>query len=145
MCTSTTPKTGRADVDPDDLASVAVVSLPLPTPAELPIQTDDAQRQFIVSSANPNLRVTGMMAAPGGQMGFVVGITPSFLRVTRYQGRVILADGYHRAHGFLRRGVTHVPAFINDAASFEDIGFSPGMLSQDALPRRSTAAAARLP
>jgi hypothetical protein len=42
-------------------------------------------------------------------------------------------DGYHRAHGFLRRGINVVPALVGDVGSFEELGLPPlGMLAQDA-------------
>jgi hypothetical protein len=52
--------------------------------------------------------------------------------VARYGERVILTDGYHRAHGFLRRGIARVPALVQDVQSFEALGLPAGMLSQDA-------------
>ena len=70
---------------------------------------------------------------PGGAVGFgfVVAVLPSFLQVARYQGRYLLRDGYHRALGFLKRGITTVPAFVRDFDTFDDLGFNPGMLPQD--------------
>lgn len=123
-----------AEVDPDDLASIAAISLPLTTPTEIPMVFDETQKAYILSSANPNLRVSGMFQTqtPNGPgLGFIVNVAPSFLRVTRYNGLPILTDGYHRAHGFLKRGITCVPALVQDVSSFEALGLPAGMLSQE--------------
>jgi len=123
-----------APADPDDLASVAAISLPTATPQELPVNFDAQQKAWIFASANPNLRITGagIGTGDGGPVvGFTVTITTSLVKVARYRGRYILTDGYHRALGFLRRGVRHVPALVGDVTSFEALGFPAGMLSQD--------------
>jgi hypothetical protein len=123
-----------APADPDDLASVAAISLPIATPQEFPVNFDPQQKAWILSSANPNLRITGagIGNSDGGPVvGFMVTITTSLVKVARYRGRYILTDGYHRAHGFLRRGIRHVPALVGDVTSFEALGLPAGMLSQD--------------
>jgi hypothetical protein len=123
-----------APADPDDVASVAAISLPIATPQELPINFDPQQKAWIFSSANPNLRITGAgigNSDAGPVVGFMVTITTSLVRVARYRGRYILTDGYHRAHGFLRRGIRRIPALVGDVASFEGLGLPAGMLSQD--------------
>jgi len=124
-----------ASVDPSDVTSIAAVSLPISVPTQLPFQFDQIQRAWVFSSANPNLRIVGagygvVNGAP--IFGFNVALAPSFIRVARYQSRYLLLDGYHRAHGFLRRGITHVPVFVRDTPSFEALGLPQGMLPQDA-------------
>src|SRR6266516_2707750 len=124
-----------AEVDPGDLRSLASVSLPVPSPAQLPAQFDNIHQAWVFTAANPNLRIAGHFGGPlpGGAVGFgfVVAVLPSFLQVARYQGRYLLRDGYHRALGFLKRGITTVPAFVRDFDTFDDLGFNPGMLPQD--------------
>jgi hypothetical protein len=47
--------------------------------------------------------------------------------VVRFQGRLVLRDGYRRSCGLLSRGITHVPAYIRDFDTTE--GLAPaGML-----------------
>src|SRR5690349_230880 len=45
------------EIDPGDLISVGAVTLPAPTQAELPAQLDELRNAWIVSAANPNLRI----------------------------------------------------------------------------------------
>lgn len=106
------------NVDPDDLLSIADVTLPPASKAQLPAQLDEHRNAWIITAANPNLRITGHF---GGELqpgtigfGFIVGIMPSFLQVARHHGRFVLRDGYHRAYGLLARGITHAPAFVRD-------------------------------
>jgi hypothetical protein len=50
------------EVDPDDLVSVAEVTLPPPSTAELPAQFDEQKKAWIVTVPNPNLQITGRWA-----------------------------------------------------------------------------------
>jgi hypothetical protein len=56
----------------------------------------------------------------------------SLLNVVRFQDRFLLRDGYHRAYGFLSRGITHVPAFMREMQTIEEV-MPPGMY----LPQHS--------
>ena len=123
-----------SSVDPDDLISVGEVTLPPPAQAELPAQLDEHRNAWIVSAANPNLRITGHFGGPLQPgvigFGFVVGITPSFVQVARHHGRFVLRDGYHRAYGLLARGVTRAPAFVRDFGVGE-LGTGVGLFGTD--------------
>lgn len=126
-----------AGVDAKDVSAIAAISLPISQPVQLPATFDQVQKAWVLTSANPNLRLTGVGQAltPNGAplFGFTVALLTSFVRVARYQRRYILVDGYHRAHGFLRRGINVVPAFVSDVPSFEALGLpTVGMLPQDA-------------
>lgn len=120
-----------------NLVSLATVSLSVSAPTALPVVFDPTKNAWIFSSANPNLRVLGRFngqAQPGQNVfGFVVGISASFLSVALYQNRYLLRDGYHRAFGFLSRGINRVPAFVREFASYEELALPAGMLSQDAF------------
>lgn len=122
-------------VTASDVLSVARISLPITKPAQLPATFDQAQKAWVLTSANPNLRLTGVGQSPtpnGPMFGFTVALLTSFVRVAFYQKRYILVDGYHRAHGFLRLGINVVPAFISEVTSFEALGLPlVGMLPQD--------------
>jgi hypothetical protein len=126
-----------ADVVVDDIKSIAASTLPLPSVATLPLQFDETRQTWVVSSLNPNLRIVGNWSGPlqGGLigLGFAISVTPSFLQVARFQGRFVLRDGYHRAYGFLRRGITRVPALVREFAPFQDLGLPAGLLSQAAF------------
>jgi hypothetical protein len=113
-----------------DLLAIAKVTLPIPpaTPITLPLIFDAAKNAHIISSANPNLRVMGNFTAPVQGptglvvqgIGFLVGQSESYLSVAGVNGRYFLRDGYHRAYGLLRAGITHVPALVREFASFEE-------------------------
>jgi len=125
-------------IKPQDLSAIAGVSLPVASQVELPIQFDQMRQAWLVSSANPNLRVAGPVgpfpATPGGPpvLGFGVSLDQSFIQVVHYRERYFLRDGYHRAYGFLRRGITVVPAFVRQMHAFEDLVPEPrAMLPQD--------------
>jgi hypothetical protein len=123
--------------DPDDIISLATVSLPTSAQLDLPVQHDPVNNTFTVSSPNPNLRILGSSAGRSslGTRGFVfqVGVTPSFVKVAQIQDRLILCDGHHRMLGFLRRNITTVPALVRSFASVDELRVSPGMFSQELL------------
>lgn len=124
------------NVDPDDITSIGAVSLPLPAITELPAQFDESKNVWLFSAPNPNLRLTGHFAAeiqPGMMgFGFFVGVSPSFLQVAEFQGRHFLRDGYHRAVGFLQRGIRVVPALTRTFGPLESLELPAGMLPQGA-------------
>jgi hypothetical protein len=122
----------------DDLATIAAISLPT-SPAEPPrVQFDPSKQAYMAISPNSNLRIVGTANGPtpdgsgAVMLGFAVLVTRSFLSVVRFQDRFFLRDGYHRAYGFLSRGITHVPAFTREMQTIEEV-MPPGMY----LPQQS--------
>jgi hypothetical protein len=113
-----------------DLVGIARVTLPIPsaTPTELPVMFDEAKNAYIVSSANPNLRVITRFNAPvqGPNnvqllgVGFAITLTESYLGVVGVNGRYFIRDGNHRAYGLLRAGINHVPALVREFPSYAD-------------------------
>jgi hypothetical protein len=126
-----------AGVDPSDLLSIAAVSLPEPVPSGLPAQYDPVRKTWMLAAPNPNLQVVGNFSSqiPPGVMGFGFGLAvlPSVLQVAEFEGRYLLRDGYHRAYGFLGRGITSVPAFVRSFSDLEELAIGPGMLPHDAF------------
>jgi len=117
-------------VDPDDLASIAAVTLQLSQGDPLPVQYDALRHVWTVVSANHDLRIAGNVgpipADPAGTaLGFAVLAGPSFMQVGRYRGRHFLRDGYHRAFGLLSRGISTVPAFVRDITALEELVSEP--------------------
>jgi hypothetical protein len=116
---------------------IALAKLALPEASakqELPVQYDDVRQAWMISAANPNLRITGNF---GGEIqpsvigfGFLVSMPPSFLQVAQHHGRYVLRDGYHRAYGLLAAGIDVVPAFVRDFG-VGDLGVSPGLFGTD--------------
>ncbi len=121
-------------IDPDNLVSIAEVTLPPPSEAQLPVQLDEYRHTWTVTAANPNLQFAGHFAnqvQPGfWAFGFIAAIAPSFLQVARHHGRYVLRDGYHRAYGLLARGITHAPAFVRDYGVSE-LGTKPELFGTD--------------
>jgi hypothetical protein len=130
--------------DPDDWIGIAEVSLPRALPQAIRAQYDPLRKSWIIASANPNLRVLTQVAlrvsnGPDGSvrldpngvpvLGFAIGISESFMQVGRFQGRYFLRDGYHRALGFLLRGITKVPVFVRDVPVTENLA-PVGMLPE---------------
>lgn len=114
VCTESTTER-MVSVDVTSLKSIAELTIPLAVPGSLPVQFDGAK--WSITSPNPNLRIVGQFQAevnglPG--LGFMVGVSTSFLQVANVQGRYVLRDGYHRAVGLLERGVRWAPAFVKD-------------------------------
>lgn len=143
----TDSSTERAQgVDALDPVQLATVTLPTVWELEQNVQLDEASKQWLLVSRNPNLRVVGHFAGqiqqPGPPLfGFFVTINPSFLQVARYQERYFLRDGYHRSIGLIALGARYVPAFVRDMDSIQDL-LPPGMLPQEAFlgPRPPTLA-----
>jgi hypothetical protein len=116
----------------DDLKAIAAISLPIPEAAALPLLFDQARQSWVLSSANPNLRIVGNwhgQIQPGlTGFGFTVSVLPSFIQVARFVDRYVLRDGNHRAYGFLRAGISIVPVLTREFGQFEDLGLPPGLL-----------------
>ena len=134
-----------AAIDPEDLDSVAALTLPTTQGEPVTARFDPLQRAWIVMSANSNLRIVGPAGPPlqpsgetqvpptGALLGFGVLNGVSFMQVACLRGRYYLRDGYHRALGLLNRGITIVPAFVRDITAFEEIFPDPRtLLPQDA-------------
>jgi hypothetical protein len=121
-------------------------------PGEQPVPpqgliTDVDQKGYTVSSLNPNLRIAGSqvhsaLVAPEEGMQpmsmlavtFLVSMGTSYMQVASYNGRDFLRDGYHRAAGLLRAGISTVPCVYIEAESFEEVGANPGtMLGYEVL------------
>jgi hypothetical protein len=124
-----------ADVDGLDLTSIAAVAIPLAQPRRLAAAFNSEKQSWIFSSANPNLRIAGQChgeVQPGVHaFGFVISVSASFIQVARYRDRYLRRDGYHRAYGFLARGIQRVPVFVRDYETFAEMGLPSGLSPQD--------------
>src|SRR5437879_13199973 len=81
----------------------------------------------------PTRRSSDLIQPGVNAFGFVVAVATSMLQVASYHGRYLLRDGYHRAYGFLSRGITRVPALVREVATFDALGLPIGLLPQDAF------------
>jgi hypothetical protein len=122
--------------DPRNPASVAAVCLPTPQDQGFSAAFDEARKAWVLSSADPGLRVVSHFGRQIGPdvagFGFGVALRPSYVKAVRHGGRWFLSDGYHRAIAFLRRGITHVPALVRTLADGEPLEAPHGMLPADA-------------
>jgi len=118
-----------------DILSLAQFTLPVPSPRAIPFQFDNSKNAYILSSRNPNLRLTGQFQTnvqPGvTALGFLVAEMPSFMQVALYSGRYLLRDGYHRAYGLLERGITRVPVFFKEFSTSGELSLPQGLFPHD--------------
>ena len=128
-----------------DLAALVELCLPAEQPVPpLGAFGDPGGHGFTLSSVNPNLRVVGSQVAealvspsphvPPQKMQaftFFVNMGASYVQVAKYHGRSFLRDGYHRAAGLLRAGITRIPAVVIDAPSFHYVAPTPGLFDHE--------------
>jgi hypothetical protein len=122
-------------IQSDDLVAIAQMTVPIPVPRRMPIAFDPTRQVWIISSANPNLRVAGNFSAEienKRAFGFLIELATSYMQVAGLAGRYFLRDGYHRAYGLLASGITVVPGFVQEFQTFEEVGMPVGLLPQNA-------------
>jgi hypothetical protein len=118
---------------PATILEIVRVTLPA-DPGDNSVGAQAVGNGIMITSASPNLRVTGVFVgptAPDGPTvaGFFVGVTPSVVQVADFHGRLVLRDGYHRAYGLLAHGVYEVPALVRSFGTAEQIlPAAPGIL-----------------
>lgn len=126
----------RSAID-TDVVGLARITLPLPRREPISWTFDSQRNAFVMTSANPNLRVAGHFnSTVGGEVpgivfdgfGFAVSYQRSYMQVAVVDGRPILRDGYHRAYGFLKAGIRHVPAFVKHYPTWADADMPQGLL-----------------
>jgi hypothetical protein len=122
-------------LDPDDLRSIAELTLPINHTAPVSVHYDELKQAYIITSPNLNLRVVSNAGGPQPDgtlsFGFKIAVAASFVQVARFQNRHVLRDGYHRAFALLSRRITRVPAFVRDYETTENLA-PAGMLPQSA-------------
>lgn len=62
----------------------------------------------------------------GTFVGLRVGTSIPLMHVVRHNGRCFLHNGFHRAVGLARRGVTHAPCIFRDVLDYNTVGIKPG-------------------
>ena len=131
-------RTEASESGPDGLMALC---LPKPGPENLEASVDGDGIGITLSSANPNLRITGLafgevIVGPADKRQAVqvfVGIARSYVQVAEYRGRFFLRDGYHRAVGLLRRGKRVVPAILIRARTQSEVTPVSGLFGEDVL------------
>lgn len=89
-------------------------------------------QSVMVSSFNNTLAVMGMQVNyQAGQVAFAIGGGANLMLVREHAGRLVLANGYHRAWWLRQRGVEMVPVVMMSVPR-EGLG-QPGAIATDIL------------
>lgn len=125
------------NVEQGNILSIANVSLPKAKDSLIPISFDSSKNAWVVSSANPNLRICANFNAPIGPgisgLGFGIALSNSFLQVAECNGHFILRDGYHRAIGLLSNGVSKVPVLTKKFNAYNEMGMPLGLITHEEI------------
>ena len=68
-----------------------------------------------------NVRQAPLMGHPQAVVALSVGFSANLLNAVRYNGRIALNNGHHRALALRAMGLTHAPCLIQPCASVEDL------------------------
>ncbi len=68
-----------------------------------------------------NVQQAPVMGHPQAVVALSVGFSANLLNAVRYNGRIALNNGHHRALALRTMGLTHVPCLIQPCASMEDM------------------------
>lgn len=72
---------------------------------------------------NPvDVRQADVMGHPQAVVALSVGFSANLLNAVRYNGRIALNNGHHRALALRQMGLTHAPCLIQPCASMDDLG-----------------------
>lgn len=77
--------------------------------------------QLVKPSDVKGLKVNGHSQAV---LALSVGFTTNVLNVVRYNKRMVLNNGYHRAFALRQMGITHAPCLIQVCTHWEDVGLT---------------------
>lgn len=117
-------------------AEIFAMCLPL-DPVVENVQVHQQSNNALITSAGLNFRTfqVGFMNTPFGHfVGVQVGPSVPLLHVVRYNGRCYLHNGFHRAVGLLKRGITHAPCVVRDVPDAAAAGINPpGTFSTNVL------------
>lgn len=69
-----------------------------------------------------DVRQEGVMGHPQAVVALSVGFSANLLNGVRYNGRVAINNGHHRALALRRMGFTHAPCLIQPCSSMDDLG-----------------------
>jgi hypothetical protein len=119
-----------AEGAPPTLEELARLTLPVSArSAEVATNFDENEQRWIVTSPDPNLRITGTFSGEVQTnvlgVGFFFEVLNSFVSVAEVRGRYVLRDGYHRCYRLLGAGVTAVPVFVRTFREDEPVFNGP--------------------
>lgn len=93
------------------------------TDREFTFVSDAHDMRFLDAQVLNPVRVqqAPVMGHPGAVLALSVGFSANLLNAVRYNGRLALNNGHHRAHALKAMGFTHVPCLIQPCASVSDL------------------------
>lgn len=113
----------------EDRMGLLRAALPLSVPSvDLSSSLDTPQHRRLgvqLTSRSPNLVVARRHVDhhdEGVDVTFEIRPKPNFVQVTRYRGRLLLRNGYHRAYRVVRAGGTRLPAVVQDVDDYAATG-----------------------
>ena len=115
---------GGATAPAPPLDKVLEMCLPL-NPIIENVRSNPLPNAVLITSKGLNFQPLsqGVMQTPAGHfVGLQVGLSLPLMHVTRLNGRCYLHNGYHRAVGLARRGVTHAPCIFRDVPDHATVG-----------------------
>ena len=80
----------------------------------------------MIKAKTLNLRVYDQGIINGQVLGLIFGPALQFTQVTRFNNRLYLFNGFHRAIGLRRAGATHMPCVVRDVATVVEAGVKGG-------------------
>jgi hypothetical protein len=118
---------GEETLNSADILGAVKLSFPYGKPSTLAVSVDQPQKAITISGINPALQVVGFHCGQQDAQGpFVVSLYisagPNLVQATRYRGRYLLTNGYHRAYRLMRAGFTHIPCIVRSASNIAETG-----------------------
>lgn len=118
-------------LSPQRLAELCLPLKPPPANFHLASQRDDEftfiadahDMRFLDARVVPaaSLQLDHVMGHPQAVVALSVGFSANLLNVVRYNDRLVLNNGHHRAHALRQMGLTHAPCLIQPCASMDDL------------------------
>ena len=125
------PDAGRPNLD-----QLLAMCLPLHYQAD-GVRLNLNNNSMLITSDDLNFRLNaqGWMPTPFGNfVGIQVGAAVPLLHVVLFNGRYYLHNGFHRAVGLSRRGVTHAPCVVREVLDAQSAAIGqPGTFDQELL------------
>lgn len=118
---------GGPDAGPPVLDQLLAMCLPLNFQPD-GVRVNLNGNSMLITSDDLNFQVNAQGLMPtqlGNFVGIQVGSSVPLLHVVRFNGRYYLHNGFHRAVGLSRRGVTHAPCVVRDVLDAESAAIRP--------------------
>ena len=98
-------------------------------PATEAFETYQNDQSMILKTRSLNLRQFGAGMFNAAFMGIQFGVSLPFAHVVRFNGRMYLYNGFHRALGVRKAGATHMPCIVRTVNTPEQAGIRMGTFS----------------